>query len=185
MSDAGKAPKATTGGAYPKRRRAARLAAIQALYQMELADEPSKRVIRQFLDHRFSQGSDHQVDHHSGHDSGHDSGTSKPRVDKKFFEDIAHGTVSFQSDIDILIADNLPKTWPLRRLHATLRALLRVASYELLRRPDIPALVIISEYVGLSGQFFDGKEPAMVNGVLDSVAKSVRAVEFGIIGTAL
>ena len=177
MSEAGKAPKATTGGAYPKRRRAARLAAIQALYQMELADEPSKRVIRQFLDHRFSQGSDLQVDHHSG--------TGKPRVDEKFFEDIAHGTVSFQSDIDILIADNLPKTWPLRRLHATLRALLRVASYELLRRPDIPALVIISEYVGLSGQFFDGKEPAMVNGVLDSVAKSVRAVEFGIIGTAL
>jgi len=103
-------------------------------------------------------------------------------VDEGFFEDIALGTVEFQDDIDKLISEKLSDKWPLRRLDMTLRALLRAATYEITRRPDIPALVIISEYVGLANQFFDGKEPAMANGILDSVAKSVRAAEFGIVG---
>ena len=155
-----------SGGANPKLRRAARLAVIQALYQMESSSEPSKVVIRQFLEHRF----------------GHEDETDMARVDEAFFEDIALGTVEFQADIDAKISENLTEKWPLRRLDMTLRALLRAASYEILRRPDIPALVIISEYVGLANQFFDGKEPAMANGILDSIAKSVRAAEFGIVG---
>jgi len=156
----------TSGGANPKLRRAARMAVIQALYQMESSSEPSKVVIRQFLEHRF----------------GHEDETDMARVDEAFFEDIALGTVEFQADIDAKISENLTEKWPLRRLDMTLRALLRAASYEILRRPDIPALVIISEYVGLANQFFDGKEPAMANGILDSIAKSVRAAEFGIVG---
>jgi len=155
-----------SGGANPKLRRAARMAVIQALYQMESSSEPSKVVIRQFLEHRF----------------GHEDETDMARVDEAFFEDIALGTVEFQADIDAKISENLTEKWPLRRLDMTLRALLRAASYEILRRPDIPALVIISEYVGLANQFFDGKEPAMANGILDSIAKSVRAAEFGIVG---
>jgi len=155
-----------SGGANPKLRRAARMAVIQALYQMESSSEPSKVVIRQFLEHRF----------------GHEDETDMARVDEAFFEDIALGTVEFQDDIDAKISENLTEKWPLRRLDMTLRALLRAASYEILRRPDIPALVIISEYVGLANQFFDGKEPAMANGILDSIAKSVRAAEFGIVG---
>ena len=142
------------------------MAVIQALYQMESSSEPSKVVIRQFLEHRF----------------GHEDETDMARVDEAFFEDIALGTVEFQADIDAKISENLTEKWPLRRLDMTLRALLRAASYEILRRPDIPALVIISEYVGLANQFFDGKEPAMANGILDSIAKSVRAAEFGIVG---
>ncbi len=153
-------------GANPKLRRAARLAVIQALYQMELSSQPSKIVIREFLDHRF----------------GHEDEPGMVRVDEAFFEDIALGTVEFQDEIDAKISKNLTEKWPLRRLDMTLRALLRAASYEILRRPDIPALVIISEYVTLAGQFFDGKEPAMANGILDALAKSVRTAEFGIVG---
>ncbi|MEP1229667.1 MAG: transcription antitermination factor NusB [Litorimonas sp.] len=152
-------------GANPKLRRAARMAVIQALYQMELSNEPSKIVIRQFLDHRF----------------GHEDEPDMVRVDEGFFENVALGTVEFQDEIDAKITEKLSDKWPLRRLNMTLRALLRAASYEILHRPDIPALVIISEYVTLADQFFDGKEPAMANGILDAIAKSVRPVEFGVI----
>lgn len=155
-----------SGGANPKLRRAARMAVIQALYQMESSSEPSKVVVRQFIEHRF----------------GHEDEPGMMRVDESFFEDIALGTVEFQDSIDEKISERLPEKWPLRRLDMTLRALLRAASYEIMRRPDIPALVIISEYVGLANQFFDGKEPAMANGLLDAIAKSVRAAEFGVIG---
>ncbi len=165
MSDLGDMPK-RSGGANPKLRRAARMAVIQALYQMESSSEPSKVVIRQFLEHRF----------------GYEDEPGMLRVDEGFFEDIALGTVEFQNDIDAKISEKLSDKWPLRRLDMTLRALLRAASYEIMRRPDIPALVIISEYVSLAGQFFDGKEPAMANGILDAIAKSVRAAEFGIVG---
>lgn len=165
MSDLGDMPK-RSGGANPKLRRAARMAVIQALYQMESSSEPSKIVIRQFLEHRF----------------GYEDEPGMLRVDEGFFEDIALGTVEFQNDIDAKISEKLSDKWPLRRLDMTLRALLRAASYEIMRRPDIPALVIISEYVSLAGQFFDGKEPAMANGILDAIAKSVRAAEFGIVG---
>ncbi len=154
-----------SGGANPKLRRAARMAVIQALYQMESSSEPSKVVIRQFIDHRF----------------GHEDELGMMRVDEAFFEDIALGTVEFQDNIDTKISEKLPQKWPLRRLDMTLRALLRAASFEIMRRPDIPALVIISEYVSLANQFFDGKEPAMANGILDAIAKSVRAAEFGVI----
>ena len=154
----------TSGGANPKLRRAARMAVIQALYQMESSSEPSKVVIRQFLEHRF----------------GHEDETDMARVDEAFFEDIALGTVEFQADIDAKISENLTEKWPLRRLDATLRALLRSAVYEIQKRPDVPALVIINEYMSIATEFFSGKEPGMVNGVLDRIAKQARAAEFGL-----
>lgn len=151
-------------GANPKLRRVSRVSAVQALYQMEVSGEPHKTVVKQFLDHRF----------------GYDDEPGMVHADEPYFEDIMVGAVAHQSDIDAAISQHLSEKWPLRRLDATLRALLRSASYEILRRPDVPALVIINEYMAIATDFFSGKEPGIVNGVLDKIAKQVRAAEFGL-----
>lgn len=151
-------------GANPKLRRVSRVSAVQALYQMEVSGEPHKTVVKQFLDHRF----------------GYDDEPGMVHADEPFFEDIMSGAVAHQSDIDAAISKHLSDKWPLRRLDATLRALLRSATYEILRRPDVPALVIINEYMAIASDFFSGKEPGIVNGVLDKIAKQVRAAEFGL-----
>lgn len=150
--------------ANPKLRRAARLAAVQALYQMDVSGDPSQNVIRQFLNHRF----------------GHAEEANMVEVDEEFFENIVTGVVKFQDDIDKHIIENLSEKWSLKRLDKTLRALLRCGSYEVLRRPDIPALVVIDEYVSVSSEFFAEKEAAFINGALDKIAKNIRAAEFGV-----
>jgi len=155
-----------SSGANPKLRRAARTAAIQALYQMDVSTEPTNVVIKQFLDHRF----------------GHSEEPGMIEADEPYFEDVVRGVVQFQDDVDVAIKEKLPEKWPLRRLDMTLRATLRCAVYEIMRRPDVPALVVISEYVKIASDFFDGKEPGMVNGVVENIAKDVRAAEFGLIG---
>lgn len=155
-------------GANPKFRRAARVAIVQALYQMDVAQAPSKTVVREFQNHRF----------------GYSDEPDMVQVDEAFFEEVIDGVVVSQEAIDKKISSLLPEKWPLRRLDLTLRSLLRAASFEVMRRPDIPALVIISEYVSIAADFFDGKEPGMVNGILDKIAKEVRAAEFGITGVA-
>jgi len=152
------------GGANPKLRRISRVSAVQALYQIEVGDAPHKTVKREFLDHRF----------------GYDDEPGMVHADEPYFEDIVDGVIGFQKDIDAAIEVKLSDKWPLRRLDATLRALLRAASYEIIRRPDVPALVIIAEYMAIAGDFFSGKEPGIVNGVLDKIAKEVRAAEFGL-----
>lgn len=155
-------------GANPKYRRAARVAIVQALYQMDVAQAPSKTVVREFRNHRF----------------GYSDEPDMVQVDEEFFEEVIDGVVVSQEAIDQKISGLLPEKWPLRRLDLTLRSLLRAASFEVMRRPDIPALVIINEYVSIAADFFDGKEPGMVNGILDKIAKEVRAAEFGITGGA-
>lgn len=153
-------------GPLPVRRRAARLAAVQALYQMDLSGEGDKPVIRQFRDHRF----------------GHRGEAGMVEADEAFFEDIIQGVVANQIDIDAAISDHLSKSWSLSRLDITLRAIMRAGSYEILRRPDVPALVIIDEYVSIAADFFDaGKEPSFVNGALEKLAKHWRKAEFGLI----
>lgn len=151
-------------GANPKLRRRARVSAMQALYQMEVTELTGKAVIAEFMDHRF----------------GYDDEPGMIHVDEAYFEDVVKGVVAFQKDIDPEIESRLPEKWPLRRLDATLRALLRTASYELMRRPDVPALVVINEYLSIASEFFSGKEPGLVNAVLDKLAKSVRSAEFGL-----
>jgi N utilization substance protein B len=153
-------------GANPKHRRAARVSIVQALYQMDVAQAPSKTVVREFQNHRF----------------GYSDEPGMVQVDEPFFEDVVEGVVVSQEAIDKKISGLLPVKWPLRRLDLTLRSLLRASSYEIMRRPDIPALVIINEYVSIASDFFDGKEPGMVNGILDKLAKEVRAAEFGLTG---
>lgn len=153
-------------GPHSELRRAARLAAIQALYQMEQTGEPHITVIAQFTDHRF--GGDDDID--------------MSKVDKEFFTQIIEGVIQFQDDIDAKIAQNLSQGWKLSRLNMTLRALLRAGTFEVLRRPDVPALVVIDQYVSLAADFFDDKEAGFVNGLLDRLARAIRAAEFGITG---
>lgn len=154
-------------GASPKLRRAARLSAVQALYQMDVAAEPSKNVVREFLNHRF----------------GREDETEMIEADEEFFEDIVLGVVDKQDDIDTEIAAHLSEKWKLKRLDITLRAIMRAGAYEILRRPDVPALVIIDEYVSIATEFFDGGEQGFVNASLDKLARKIRAAEFGLTGS--
>ncbi len=150
----------------PVRRRAARLAAVQALYQMDMSGEGDKPVIRQFRDHRF----------------GHKGEAGMVEADEDFFSDIVEGVVHNQVEIDAAVSDHLSAKWSLKRLDSTLRAIMRAGSYEVIKRPDVPALVVIDEYVSIASDFFDdGKEPGFVNGALEKLAKHVRKAEFGLI----
>lgn len=153
-------------GTHAKLRRAARLSAVQALYQMDISGYPSKTVINEFLNHRF----------------GHADEVGMVEADEAFFEDIVTGVIQFQDDIDALISDHLSAKWSLKRLDKTLRAIMRAGAYEVMRRPDVPALVVIDQYVSIAADFYNGKESGFVNGALDRIAKKVRAAEFGVTG---
>lgn len=153
--------------ANPKLRRQARVSAVQALYQMELTGAKSKPVIFEFRNHRF----------------GFEDETGMVAADEEFFEELVDGVVREQDGIDAALDAQLPENWPLRRLDMTLRALLRAGVFEAKHRPDVPGLVIIDEYVSIASDFFEGKEPGMVNAVMDKIAKTVRSAEFGVPGS--
>jgi N utilization substance protein B len=138
-------------------RSAARLAALQALYQLEITGAGPGEVIREFIEHRFDKAA--------------------PR-DEEFFADVVHGVLKHQVEIDRALAHSLAEGWTLARIDSILRALLRAASYELIGRADVPAKVVIDEYVELARDFFDGDEPKFVNAVLDRLAHEKRAAEF-------
>jgi len=153
-------------GPHNKLRRQSRLSAVQALYQMDVASLPSKQVIMEFLNHRF--GFEDEVD--------------MVTADEDYFEDIVKGVVERQDEIDKIIAENLSKNWTMKRLDLTLRAILRAGSYEILRRPDVPALVIIDQYVSITSEFHEDGNTGFVNRVLENMAKSERQAEFGVTG---
>jgi N utilization substance protein B len=144
-------------------RSAARLAALQALYQLEITGNAPDDVIEEFIEHRFGSGSEN----------------GSPKHDEAFFSDLVHGVLKHQVEIDRSIAKALAQGWTLARIDSILRALLRAASYELVARRDVPAKVVIDEYVELARDFFDGDEPGFVNAVLDRLAHRKRATEFG------
>lgn len=145
-------------------RSAARLAAVQALYQMETAGAGVDSVIREFKTHRFG---------------GVSEGALPDDADAEFFSDVVRGVVERQRRVDPVIERHLAKKWTLARLDATARAILRAGVYELMRRPDIPFRVVIDEYVEIANAFFDGEEPRFINAVLDAVAHEVRGEEMG------
>jgi transcription antitermination protein NusB len=144
-------------------RATARLAAVQALYQMDLTQRDLSDVLEQFLVHRFESG---DVKVYEGADRG-------------FFRDVVSGAVHRQAEIDSEIAAHLAGGWRLSRIDSILRAILRSGVYEIIGRPDVPVRAIINEYVEIAHDFFGGEEPAVVNGVLDRVARSKRQNEFG------
>ena len=146
-------------------RSVARLAAVQALYQMEVSGVGAEAVIREFAEHRFDRG----LPAEGGEDM------TLATADEAFFADLVRGVVASQGEIDSAIARRLASGWRLERIDATVRAMLRAGAYELAHRPDVPTEVAIDEYVELAKSFFEGPEPGFVNGALDAVAQDVRA----------
>ena len=144
----------------PSRTRA-RLAAVQALYQMDLTQRDLSQVLDEFVSHRFNT-----VEIYAG-------------ADRVFFRDLASGVAHAQAKIDSEIAAHLAEGWRRSRLDAILRSILRSGVYELLEQSNVPARAIINEYVEIAHDFFGGEEPGVVNGVLDKVARKKRSSEFG------
>jgi transcription antitermination protein NusB len=138
-------------------RGAARLAAVQALYQMDVG--------RQTLEDTLSQFS-------SIHVGREVEGEEYLPADADFFRQIVTGVIKSQLEIDPAVDTALVDTWPVGRIDATLRAILRAAAFELLRRRDIPSRVVITEYVDVAKAFYEDEAPKMVNAVLDQVAKT-------------
>jgi N utilization substance protein B len=144
-------------------RSAARLAAVQALYQMEIAGTSLPDVLNEYEGHWIGRDVD---------------GQKSPEAEAAYFRDIVSGVLREQRSLDPLVDDVLAHGWPLKRVEAVLRAVLRAGAYELQHRAEIPARVVISEYVNVAGAFLDGEETGMVNAVLDALARRVRDAEF-------
>lgn len=140
-------------------RSVARLAAVQALYQLEVSGAGVEAVVREFSDHRF--GADIE-------------GEPLADADEGFFAEIVRGVVAEQAAVDQAIAKRLASNWRLERIDATARAILRCGAFELIRRQDVPTEVAIDEYVEIAKSFFEGPEPGFVNACLDGVARDER-----------
>lgn len=150
-------------------RTAARLAAVQALYQMDLAGTDVNDVIAEFFQNRFD------TDPSQSEDSAHEASKG---ADRLFFAEILKGVLKRQREIDPLVDEQLATGWRLVRVDSILRAILRAGVCELLERRDVPARVAINEYINVAHFFFSEDEPRVVNGVLDKIARKVRAKEF-------
>lgn len=146
-------------------RNMARLAAVQALYQMEHSAGGVASVVREFQEHRLGSDLD---------------GDAIRDADSEFFEQVVRGVVDLQDRIDPFVNRFLRTGWSLKRLDATVRAILRCSAFELIHRPDIPYRSVIDQYVELTGSFFESgsEEAAFVNAVLDQAAREVRSDEF-------
>ncbi|MGZ5931550.1 MAG: transcription antitermination factor NusB [Rhizomicrobium sp.] len=151
------------GGTHDSRR-ASRLAAVQAIYQMELTGVDAEAVASEFIEHRFEHEPEMK-----------EAGPG----DEEFFCAIVRGVPQHQVEIDRSIAKCLAADWRLERVDSILRAILRAGAYELIARRDVPAKVVIDEYLEISHAFFSGDEPGFVNAVLDKLAHRKRAAEFG------
>ena len=140
-------------------RSAARLAAVQALYQQEMEGTALPQLLKEFHDHRLGATIE-DAEYHE--------------AERDFFDDIVTGAIARRDDIDSAISGKLASGWSLERLDKPMRAILRVGAYELIARPDVPVGSVISEYVDVAHAFYDKRESGFVNGLLDSIAKDVR-----------
>jgi len=147
------------GGVEPDRRRQARLAAVQALYEIELGGRPSGEVVAGFLAERLDEDIE---------------GLRLGRIDRALFRTLVEGVAERQEALSAAVSGVLDPAWRLTRLEQVLRLILLCGAYELRHRSEVPAHVIVSEYVTLADAFFDDREPALVNGVLDRLARRVR-----------
>lgn len=153
-------------GAKPKKggstRSAARLAAVQALYQMEMTDTTSAAALRdvQLRDGAISDDTDTSV-----------------KVDEAMLKDLVEGVTDRREDLDRRISGHLAEGWSFDRLELVLRAILRAGAYEIVAKTDVPLRVAINEWVDLAHAFYAGKEPGFVNGVLDRIGREARPDE--------
>jgi N utilization substance protein B len=160
MSGADQRPSAAV--ALPPRT-AARVAAVQALYQMDMAGTDLNAVIDEFVRLRFPRA------------PGDEAAAG---ADADLFTDLLRGVVRRQRDIDPLVDRQLAEGWRLTRIDAIVRAILRAGVFELMERNDVPARVVINEYINVAHSFFSGEEPKVVNGVLDRLGRRLRAADF-------
>lgn len=159
-------PKSVTPKAVnhkPLRKSAARLNAVQALYQMDVAATPLPDILAQFESYWIG----HKIE-----------GDEIAAADVTLFRDIVGGVVRDQRLIDPILDAALVNGWPLKRIETVLRAVLRAGAYELSARPDVPARVVVAEYVNVAAAFLDREETGMVNAVLDGIAREHRGGEF-------
>jgi N utilization substance protein B len=140
-------------------RSAARLAAVQALYQQEMEGTPTTRLIHEFHAHRLGATIED---------------VTYADAEESFFDDLVSGTAARLAEIDELITARLAEGWSLARLDKPMKALLRVGAYELLARRDVPVATVITEYVDVAKAFYDKRETGFVNGLLDALAKGAR-----------
>jgi len=140
-------------------RSAARLAAVQALYQQEMEGTPVPRLLKEFHDHRLGATIED---------------VTYTDAERDFFDDLVTGTEARREEIDGLISGRLAEGWTLARLDRPMRAILRAGAYELIARPDVPVASVITEYVDVAHAFFDKRESGFVNGLLDAIAKAAR-----------
>lgn len=145
--------------ARSKERAAARLAAVQALYQLDMEGTPMASLLDEF--HRHRLGAEIEGDQYA-----------EAEVD--FFDDVVKGVAARRDEIDALLGERLAEGWKLERLDKTMLQVLRAGAWELMARADVPTPTAISEYVDVAHAFFEAREAKFVNGVLDAVAKAVR-----------
>ena len=146
----------------PKRslsRSAARLAAVQALYQQEMEAVPVAQLLHEFHHHRLGATID---------------GVEYADAEVDFFDDLVSGAQARRDELDALIAGKLASGWSLARLDKPMKAILRAGAYELVARADVPTATVIGEYVDVAKAFYDARETGFVNGLLDAIAKEVR-----------
>ncbi len=146
--------------ARSKARAAARLAAVQALYQIDMEGTPLAQLLDEF--HRHRLGAEIEGDQYA-------------QAEVAFFDDVVKGADARRDELDELLSGKLAEGWRLERLDKTMLQILRAGAWELLARADIPTATVISEYVDVAHAFFEAREAKFVNGVLDSVAKAVRS----------
>jgi transcription antitermination protein NusB len=145
--------------ARSKSRSAARLAAVQALYQQEMEGLSTERLLHEFHQHRLGATIE---------------GATYATAERDFFDDLVSGATARREEIDSLIGERLAEGWTLDRLDKPMKAILRAGAYELIARPDVPVASVISEYVDVADAFYDKREKGFVNGLLDAIAKAAR-----------
>jgi len=148
--------------ARSRSRSAARLAAVQALYQLEMEKTPLPMLLHEFHHHRLGATIE---------------GVEYEDAEVDFFDDVVRGVEARRDELDAIIAAKLSKDWSLARLDKPMRQILRAGAYELSARIDVPTGSVISEYVEVAKAFYDKRETAFVNGLLDAVAKQVRGYQ--------
>ncbi len=141
-------------------RSAARLAAVQALYQQDMEGTPVPRLLKEFHEHRLGAVIEEAQYH---------------EAERSFFDDVVKGVSARLDEIDRAISAKLATGWSIERLDRPMRAILRAGTYELLARPDVPVGSVISEYVDVAHAFYDKRESGFVNGLLDAIAREARA----------
>ena len=144
-------------------KRLARLAAVQALYQLEIGGGSPEKIVHEFLQHRLEE----EVD-----------GVSLGELSAPLFGRLVREVSHHREELDDMLTAVIAEGWAVERLETLLRAILRAGLYELAYAQDVPARAVVSEYVDLAHSFFVEKEPALVNGMLDALARQLRTEEF-------